>query len=105
MSWRNRIFPWLLAAASGLALTFCLPPFGQSWLVWFCLIPLFWAVLKAADTNTAANLAAVSGLIFYGISLHWLKGLFGSYVSFAFFCIFALWLVLQASLLWLLWNK
>ncbi|MFH1620259.1 MAG: apolipoprotein N-acyltransferase, partial [bacterium] len=73
-------------------------------LAWVALVPLLWAVLNSPDAKSAANLAGFSGLIFYGISLHWLVRVFGP-AAFAFWCIFALWMALHSALLWLSWNR
>lgn len=90
---------YLLAAVSGLLLTASFPPFGAWPLAWVALIPLLWAVVAAPDAKAAANLGAVAGLVFYGISLHWLVRVFGP-VAAAFWSLFALLLALHSALVW-----
>lgn len=90
---------YLLASASGILLTLSFPPFGAWPLAWIALAPLLTAVEAAPDAKTAANLGAIAGLVFYGISLHWLVKVFGP-VAAAFWCLFALLLALHSALTW-----
>ena len=86
-----------LAALSGVLLLLSFEPFGFWPLAWVALVPLLHAILDCKDSRSAADLAGVSGLVFYGLSLHWLVKVFGPMAA-AFWCIFALWLVLPLML-------
>lgn len=94
----------LLAALSGLLLTLSFPPFGAWPLAWLALAPLIWAALESRDARAAANLGGEAGLVFYGLSLHWLIKVFGPMAA-AFWCLFALWIALAMAVLWRLWHE
>ncbi|MEK7656457.1 MAG: nitrilase-related carbon-nitrogen hydrolase [Elusimicrobiota bacterium] len=87
----------LSAVSSGVLLLFSFEPFGLWPMAWIALVPLFHAMLGCEDARSAADLAGVTGLLFYGLSLHWLIKVFGPMAA-AFWCVFALWLVLPAAL-------
>jgi apolipoprotein N-acyltransferase len=89
---------WLAAAATGFLLALACAPLGAWPLAWVALVPLWTAVRRAPDARRAADLAGVSGLIFYGVSLHWLVKVFGAAAA-AFWCVFALFLCLHAVVL------
>ncbi|MEK9144837.1 MAG: hypothetical protein AAB339_04420, partial [Elusimicrobiota bacterium] len=87
----------LSAVSSGVLLLLAFEPFGLWPLAWVALVPLLCAILDCEDARSAADLAGVTGLLFYGLSLHWLSKVFGPMAA-AFWCVFALWLVLPAAL-------
>lgn len=90
--------PWLAAVATGLLLALASAPFGAWPLAWVALIPLWAVVRRAPDDRRAADLSGVAGLVFYGVSLHWLAKVFGAAAA-AFWCVFALFVALHAVLL------
>lgn len=94
-----RLKTWLLAAASGLLLVPAFAPFGLWPLAWIAFVPLFLALDEAPDAKAAANLGAVAGLAFYIPALRWIPKLFGP-IGGAFWCAFALWIALHATLSW-----
>ena len=94
---------WALAGASGAALALSFAPGGWP-LAFAALAPLFWAVLEAPDAKAAGNLGALTGLVFYGLSLTWLTKVFGPLAA-AFWCVFALFVALHAALLWKLAER
>ena len=90
---------WLLAASSGLLLVFAFAPFGAWTLAWVAFVPLFLSLDDAPDAKAASNLGAVAGLAFYVPALHWIVKVFGP-MGAAFWCVFALWTALPATLWW-----
>jgi len=90
---------WLQAASSGVLLVLAFPPFAFWPLAWVAFVPLFLALDDAPDAKAAANLGAVAGLAFYVPALHWIVKVFGP-MGGAFWCVFALWIGLHASLSW-----
>lgn len=100
-----RIASYAAAVASGLLLIGSFPPTSLWPLGWIALAPLGWAVLRAADTRSAANCGAVTGLVFYSVALHWFTRIFGYPVAAAFWCIFAIWIALFAALLHRLYRR
>ncbi|OGS06636.1 MAG: apolipoprotein N-acyltransferase [Elusimicrobia bacterium RIFOXYA12_FULL_51_18] len=100
----NRHIRRLLAGISAALLILSFPPFSMWPLAWIAFCPLFLAALDCPDAKSAANLGGFTGLLFYGISLHWLLKIFGP-VALAFWCVFALWLALHITLLWKIWNN
>jgi apolipoprotein N-acyltransferase len=93
-----------LAALSGGLLAAASSPVSLWPLAWVALVPLLLAVPEAPDAKAAANLGAVTGLVFYPVSLHWLVKVFGPMAG-AFWCVFALFLALFAALLWRLADE
>lgn len=93
-----------LAALSGILLFFSFPPWGSGALAWLALVPLLHAVFGCKDAREASDLAAVAGLVFYTVSLHWLTKVFGAF-AFAFWCLFAVWLALPVAAAWTLWRS
>ncbi|MBI4802155.1 MAG: apolipoprotein N-acyltransferase [Elusimicrobia bacterium] len=103
----NKINPyvrWLLAGISAALLILSFPPFGVWPLAWPAFCPLFLAALDCPDAKSAANLGGFTGLIFYGVSINWLRAIFGP-TAFAFWCVFGVWLALHVTLLWKIWNN
>lgn len=74
----KRLWPWLSAAASGIMLTLCFPPFNLGELVWLALIPLIIAVWFS-ESWTKWNplrvflLGQVTGAIYFLGTLHWIS--------------------------------
>lgn len=72
----KHLWPWLLAALSGAALAFCLPPFDQPALAWFALTPLLVALWFGPRGRFHAlrlfGLGYVAGLVFFWMSLFWI---------------------------------
>ena len=90
----NQINPkvrWLLAAASGGLLIFSFPPFAFWPFAWVALAPMLVAAMDCPDAKSAANMGGFAGLVFYCVSIGWMRQIFGP-LAFAFWCIFALWL-------------
>lgn len=100
MNLQNRYFRTALAALSGGLLVLSFPPFSAWPLAWAAFVPLLLAAMACPDARKAADLGALTGLVFYSVSLHWMSGLFGP-LAIAFWCIFAFW---PALFSWLLWN-
>jgi len=76
----SRVLPWFLAVLSGILLGLCYPPFGLGDLCWVALTPLVWAVwfcppAKNRDWLRTAGLGYACGLVFFGMSAHWLTTL------------------------------
>lgn len=74
------LLPWILAVLSGFLLALCFPPFGLGDLCWIAMVPLAWAVwicptAGRRDWTRAAGLGYACGLVFFGISAHWLTTL------------------------------
>lgn len=75
--WFQRLWPWLAAALSGLALALCFPNWNQTWLAWLALVPLIWAVWfsgQHAGRNWLyhAGLGYCAGLAFFWLTFRWL---------------------------------
>jgi apolipoprotein N-acyltransferase len=83
-------WPWLCAAASGLLLILCFPPFDQGWLIWLALTPLITATWWPRGERTAPSpsrwrrffqgrhpfaLGLLAGTIFFAGVFHWLAAL------------------------------
>jgi len=66
---RSRAF---LAASSGILLTLSYPHPAWGFLAWVALVPLFFAIRKAETLAQAARAGVVFGLVFFGLSMHWL---------------------------------
>jgi apolipoprotein N-acyltransferase len=65
------VLPWLLAAASGALGALSMPSLGLGFLVWFALIPLFFA-LRGRKPRCAFQISFVAGVVFFAILLYWL---------------------------------
>ena len=74
-----RLWPWLAAAASGVLLALCFPPYNQGWLVWLALIPLLCALWFSPEGRRpqlrAALLGYVTGIVFFTLVFIWLSTL------------------------------
>ncbi|OGR42140.1 MAG: hypothetical protein A2X35_06660 [Elusimicrobia bacterium GWA2_61_42] len=93
----------LLAAFSGLLLAASFAPFGRGELAWIALAPLFYAVLESGGAAAAARLGALTGAVFYSLSLAWMTTVV-HYLAIVFWGVFALWLALHAALVRGLWD-
>jgi apolipoprotein N-acyltransferase len=72
-----RLWPWVAAVGSGLLCAACFAPFEQTWLCWFCLVPLLGAVwFSGARVKRRwlrnALLGYVAGLAFFWTAFSWL---------------------------------
>lgn len=64
--------PILLPVTSGILLALCYPLTGWGWLAWFALVPLLVALVGARDGGQALGFGWITGIVFFGGSLHWL---------------------------------
>ena len=62
----------VLVLLSAVLLTLAAAPFGQLYLAWFALAPLFIAVGRAATMRGALARVWVGGVAYYGMNLWWL---------------------------------
>lgn len=76
------MWPWCCAALSGLLLALCLPRWDQTWLCWFALTPLIYAVWFSSAPSRQrkkwkrdALLGYVAGLVFFSVAFGWLATL------------------------------
>jgi len=81
----GRLLLCVMAAAASAA---AFPPFNLHWLMWIGLIPLLCALSDLRPRDAAAY-AGVFGFSFFGLTVHWLWGLFGAF-SLSLFVIYAL---------------
>lgn len=88
-----------LAVLSGALLALSFPPFDLGFLIWPALAPLLYAAGRSLSARSAAEFGAVTGLVFYGISLHWIVYIFGP-MGLALLCIPALFLSFFCFLAW-----
>ena len=88
----------LLSILSALLLILCFPNFNLGFLAWFALVPLMRAARRAPSPGRAALYGFCAGLIFFGISLHWMTYVAGAAwilltpIEASFFALFA-WLI------------
>ena len=74
---------WSLAAASGVLLTLCYPPFAVGWLAWVALTPL-WLALDGATLGLAAGLGWLTGTVGgLGITGYWIARAAADYFGLA----------------------
>jgi apolipoprotein N-acyltransferase len=64
--------PYLYQIVSGLLLVLSFPSAGWGFLAWFALIPLLASVHHAQNRSQAIGFGLITGIIFYGGSMHWL---------------------------------
>ena len=64
---------FVLSAISGLLLMFCFPEYDLSSLIWIALIPLFIAIGNTRSIKTSAVYGFLTGLIYFGGTLNWIK--------------------------------
>ena len=81
------LWPWLAAIASGLLVTACFPPFGQSWLCWIALTPLIAAIWFSGENSRRRwlrnlLLGYLAGIVFFTGTFGWLGALGDLYQSF-----------------------
>jgi apolipoprotein N-acyltransferase len=71
-----RLWPWLAAIITGLLAAGSLPPFNQTWLCWFALVPLTFAIWFSENSRRRwlrdFALGYVAGLVFFWTSFYWL---------------------------------
>lgn len=61
-----------LACLSGFLLAFSFPNFNLGFLAWVALVPLLWSIFESKNLKEALEAGALTGLVFFGITLHWL---------------------------------
>ena len=64
--------PYLYQIVSGLLLALSYPTVGWGFLAWFALVPLLASVHHARNHSQALGFGMISGVLFFGISMHWL---------------------------------
>ena len=74
----RRIWPWMAAILSGVALIACFPRWNQGWLVWFALTPLIAAIFARSPFERGAGwrvaaLGFVAGMTFFTGTFFWLS--------------------------------
>ncbi|MCM8774918.1 MAG: hypothetical protein NC930_00970, partial [Candidatus Omnitrophica bacterium] len=62
----------LLAFTSGILLVLCFPRFSLGFVAWFALVPLLLAVYDSPARAHALFRGGITGILFFGFSLHWL---------------------------------
>jgi len=68
----NRMVPLFCALTSGLLLFCSFPPVGMGFLAWIALVPMLFVTLREAPA-AVLRLSWVSGLVFLGTSLFWVR--------------------------------
>ncbi|MBI3313210.1 MAG: apolipoprotein N-acyltransferase [Candidatus Omnitrophica bacterium] len=66
---RQQIFS---AALSGILLALSFPKFSFGFLAWIALVPLLRSLKTASNAKQGIILGLITGLIYFGLSLHWL---------------------------------
>lgn len=64
--------PYLYQIVSGLLLALAYPSTGWGFLAWFALIPLLASVHHAQNHSQALGFGLITGILFFGISMHWM---------------------------------
>ncbi len=64
--------PYLYQISSGLLLVLAFPAVGWGFLAWVALIPLLASVHHAQNKSQAFGFGLITGIIFYGGSMHWM---------------------------------
>jgi apolipoprotein N-acyltransferase len=64
--------PYLYQIVSGLLLALSYPNTNWGFLAWFALIPLLASVHHAQNHSQALGFGLITGIVFFGISMHWL---------------------------------
>src|SRR5438132_8225765 len=72
-----RLWPWLTAIISGLLAAAALPPFDQTWLIWFAFVPLCATILFSGEDAKHLwlrdlLLGYVAGLAFFWTCFFWI---------------------------------
>ena len=75
--YRTSWFRFFLAILSAVLLILSFPPFNYGILAWVALVPLLVATLSTPSLKLATGLGAITGVIFYSISLHFFWPVFG----------------------------
>ena len=70
-------FRLILAGLSGIMLILAFPPFDQSALIWFALLPLLLSIFSAPTIVQAGLSGLITGIVFYSFSLSFFIGRFG----------------------------
>jgi len=100
---REQALKFSLAAVSGLMLASLFAPVYAWTLNSVALLPLFFAILRSSGPREAALLGAVTGLLFYPLSLCWMVNVV-NIAAIIFWVIFAAWLAMHAALIRGLWT-
>jgi apolipoprotein N-acyltransferase len=64
--------PYLYQIVSGFLLALSFPSAGLGFLAWLALVPLLASLHHAQNPSQALGFGLITGIIFYGISMHWL---------------------------------
>jgi len=64
--------PYLYQIVSGFLLAWAYPSPGWGFLAWFALVPLLASVHHAQNHSQALGFGLITGLIFFGCSMHWM---------------------------------
>jgi apolipoprotein N-acyltransferase len=64
--------PYLYQIVSGVLLALCYPNANIGFLAWIALIPLLASMDHAQSRSQALGFGLITGLVFFGLSLHWL---------------------------------
>ncbi len=64
--------PYLYQIVSGILLALCYPTANAGFLAWIALIPLLASIDHAQNPAQALGFGLITGLVFFGLSLHWL---------------------------------
>ena len=81
----------LFSALSGILLALAFPPVGWGFLAWIAFVPLLFAIRGAPRSSHALKYGAVTGILFFCFSMHWLTEV--SFVG------WLLWVVIQTAYL------
>ncbi|MBI3307664.1 MAG: apolipoprotein N-acyltransferase [Candidatus Omnitrophica bacterium] len=65
--------PLFLAVLSGILLALSFPKFSLAFLIWIALVPLLYGLSKASSPSQAVGLSLATGLVYFGVSVHWLN--------------------------------
>lgn len=95
------LWPWVLAAVSGLLLALCFPDWNLSGLVWVWMLPLLPAIWRGSRKLYGFGIGYTAGLVFWAVNLKWVwtvSGL-GAMVLAAFLALyFGLWGLIAVTL-------
>ena len=76
MSWRKRLSwqgPLSLPLLSGFLLTLSYPKYNFGFLAWFALVPLLFSISYAKTRSQALRRGFITGIIFFSLSLSWMR--------------------------------
>ncbi|MBI4712023.1 MAG: apolipoprotein N-acyltransferase [Planctomycetes bacterium] len=92
-------FRYLLTAVSGILLVISFPPLAYGLFGWIALVPLLIAVFSAPNIRKATDCGAVTGLVFYTVSLSFFLDIFGIF-GIAIANILSIYIALFAASCW-----